>query len=336
MTEGTLKVYRFTLMQMLKNRSNKVVFGILLLAAALCIPGAGLFLGDRTAEVSAYVEISTVEDYLAGGSIDYDTRYGIQYAYSIIALIICVFSVTYIVRAIVEEKASRLVETLMTSVQPLALILGKILAVMTFIFAMLILTAAVLALSCIISSQFMDVSFVSGMLASAGIDADVLNAGADVPAVALVSLLLAYMLFSLIAGLAGAGCSNMDEIESANLAAMGMILAGYIIASIAAAFDGAARVFFALCPVISAFTTPAYYIFDDIGIGLVAVSWFIELVCIAGLLLLTGRVYDRLILYKGTRLKLGKILFMAAGPDRGGAAAVRAGKRRSGKGGGAK
>lgn len=58
MTKGTGKVYRFTLMQLVKNKSNLVVFGILFLLAALAIPVAGIFMGDGEAELSSYVEIS--------------------------------------------------------------------------------------------------------------------------------------------------------------------------------------------------------------------------------------------------------------------------------------
>ena len=197
---GAGMVYRFTLQQIMKSKSNRVVFGILMAAAALTIPVAGLFLGSRGGgEVSSYVDVSTVEEYLNGGRVGFDTRHGIQYGYSIVAMIICVFSVTYIVRAIVEEKVSRLVETLMVSVRPMALVLGKILAVMTFMFTMLLAVLGVFALSYTISGRLMDVSFVSHLLASMGISMELLRLGPGALLVALVSLVLVY---------SGAGCLN--------------------------------------------------------------------------------------------------------------------------------
>ena len=59
---------------------------------------------------------------------DMESRMAVTYAYTMAVMFLCVFSSSFIVRSVVEEKASKLVEVLMLSVRPLALILGKILA----------------------------------------------------------------------------------------------------------------------------------------------------------------------------------------------------------------
>lgn len=305
-------VYRFTLAQMVKNKSNRVVFGILILLSVLAIPIAGLLLGDSSSAVTSSVEISSMSDYLDSSHIGYETRTGVQYLYSILVLIICVLSTTYIVRSIVEEKASRLVETLMVSVKPLALVFGKILAVMTFMFGMLLLILAAAGLSWLISGQFMDVSFVANMLAAQGISGELLHLDAKVFVVAVISMILAYFLFSLISGLSGAGCSSMEEVDSANMAATGCILIGYLISCMAlGGFGDTVTIIMSICPVVSAFTAPAFYIFGDIGFVTVACSWLVQGACIAALLVVTARVYDQLILYRGSRIKMKQILSMA-------------------------
>ena len=103
------KVFKFTLTQLFKNKSNKIVFGILFAVLILAVPVASIFLGDGgAADVGGPAEIytyaDTLESYLENGPDDFDTRYAVQYGYSILVMIICVFSATYIVRAIVEEK----------------------------------------------------------------------------------------------------------------------------------------------------------------------------------------------------------------------------------------
>lgn len=317
---GLGQVYGFTLQQLIKNKANKIVFGGLLVAAAFIIPVMSLFLGDgNTGGEPLILEsgVFTVNEYLNGGQVGFDTRYGIQMAYSILTLIICVFSVTYIVRAIVEEKSSKLVETLMVSVKPLALVFGKILAVMTYMFALVLLLGAVFTVSYFISGQFMDVSFVGDSMASLGITTDVLNVGLETILVVFLSLILAYLLFSLIAGLAGAGCSNMDEIEGANMAAMGVILIGYLVSCMTLGAGDSATVFLAVCPIISAFSAPVFYIFGAIGMEILLLSWVIQLLVIGLVLLLTARVYDQLIMYRGSRLKMGRILTMAFGKETG-------------------
>ncbi|MBQ8562639.1 MAG: ABC transporter permease [Firmicutes bacterium] len=318
--QGVGNVFRFTLQQMVKNKANLIILVILLLVAVLAVPVGGIFLADESEPVmTSYVSVLTMEDYLDGGGLDEGTQYVIQYAYSIIVMIVCVFSVTYIVRAIVEEKVSRLVETLMVSIRPLALVFGKILAVMVFVFAQLVLLAGAAVLSYTVCGQFMDVSYVWDFLGSMGITAEALHLGAVEILILAVSLFLAYLFFSLLAGLAGAGCANMDEIEGANMAAMGAILAGYIVSAIGfAVSDGIWLYVMAICPAVSAFTAPVYYLFGDISFGVLAASWGVELVLIVVLLLITAKVYDQLILYKGSRMKLGRILAMAAFGQKGG------------------
>ena len=49
----------------------------------------------------------------------------------------------------------------------------------------------------------------------------------------------------------------------------------------------------------------------DIGWGLMLGSWAVQLALVLALYKLSGRVYDRLIIYTGRRIKLGEILAMA-------------------------
>ena len=106
----------------------------------------------------------------------------------------------------------------------------------------------------------------------------------------------------------------MDEIESANMSAMMAILAGYLVSCVGFGFSGGPlTLVLAICPVVSAFTVPVCYVFGDIGMGVVAVSWLVELFCVLVLLILSARVYDQLILYRGSRLKFRKILAMGTG-----------------------
>ena len=70
------------------------------------------------------IETASVSDVEEPERNDFSTRYWLQYAYAILVMILSMMSVSYIVRAIIEEKESKLVETLMVSIKPLALIAG--------------------------------------------------------------------------------------------------------------------------------------------------------------------------------------------------------------------
>ena len=145
---GTGNVFRFTLAAHLKNRSNIVSMIIMLVFAIVSAPvmalvSGGGFGGEQVELVnSAFsVQVVTESEYFSRESIAFETKFAVQYVYSILVMLISIMSASYIARAIVEEKASKLVELLMVSVRPLALILGKILAVMVFVFGLFVLMA---------------------------------------------------------------------------------------------------------------------------------------------------------------------------------------------------
>lgn len=75
--------------------------------------------------------VQSVSEYLEEKEDDFDARFGVQILYSVALLILCTFVSSFIIQKVIEEKASKLAELLMVSVQPLALLVGKILAVMT-------------------------------------------------------------------------------------------------------------------------------------------------------------------------------------------------------------
>ena len=150
--QGLNKVYKFTLYQLYKNKANLATFGIFIAVALFAIPVMSFFMGSGSTEgASFYTQVMTMDEFMGRDVVDTDSRYSIQYAYSILVMIVCIFAVTYIVRAILEEKSSKLVETLLVSIRSEDMILGKILAVITFIFSMVlsIIAAFVLSLSLI-------------------------------------------------------------------------------------------------------------------------------------------------------------------------------------------
>ena len=158
---------------------------------------------------------------------------------------------------------------------------------------------------------FRDTSFVAAQLKRWGLTSELLNLTFDVVLVVVISALIACITMSLIAAISGASCSSMEDMESANMTSTMIILACYMATVIAAPFGSSPAVFMSLCPFISAFAAPAYYITGDIGFMTVIVSWAIQAVCVGLIYKMSGKLYDSLIMYKGSRLKAGKIIKMA-------------------------
>ena len=242
----------------------------------------------------------------------------VQYGYSILAMILCLMSASYVIRAVVEEKDSRLVELLLVSVKPMALLAGKILAVMAFTFGWLLAMLAGFGVSCGLTAGLMGSGVLqkqlSGLLAAVPRVQDDLLQAAGVLLVLLVSLGLGYLTMSLIGGVAGACCSGMEEAGEATGPVMLLTMTGYLASCVVGAVSsGPVAVFSTLCPVVSIFCAPVQFAGGNVSFWLVLASWAIQAAVIWGLLTLASRVYAGLIVHRGSRVKLRELMSMAKG-----------------------
>lgn len=241
-----------------------------------------------------------------------EAGFALQYAYSIVVLILCTYSSTYIVRAVLEEKASKLVELLMVSVKPLALIMGKIFAVMAFMFIQMTGLLICFGLSWLISGFFFDTSVIEANLIN--IDLEFLAGGIGIgdALLILVSLALAYLTVSIVSGISGAACNSMEEADSAATAAMLLTLGGYLVSCVVGAIpEPTVAVVSSLIPVISVFCAPVQYLSGNIGLGTMLLSLVIQLVVVVLLFAFCSRVYSALIIHSGSKLKMKDIFAIA-------------------------
>ena len=253
-----------------------------------------------------------------GEEDSHEEGFWVQYGYSILAMILCLMSASYVIRAVVEEKDSRLVEMLLVSVKPMALLAGKILAVMAFTFGWLLAMLAGLGVSCGLTAGLMGPGVLqkqlSGLLAAVPrVQGDLWQA-AGVLLVLLVSLGLGYLTMSLIGGVAGACYSGMEEAGEATGPVMLLTMAGYLASCVVGAVpSGPVAVFSTLCPIVSIFCAPVQFAGGNVSIWLVLASWVIQAAVIWGLLTLASRVYAGLIVHRGSRVKLRELMSMAKG-----------------------
>ncbi|MBQ7944346.1 MAG: ABC transporter permease [Lachnospiraceae bacterium] len=255
-------------------------------------------------------DTDSIDGYLEDDN-KWGTQYMLQYAYSFVLMMVCTLSVSYIVRSVIEEKASKLVETLMVSIQPLALIVGKVLASMAYV---LIFMGAMLGgyvLSFYITGIFLEVGSLGDTLGNMGISLDLMNFTPISIIAFVVSLLLGYLTFSLIAGLSASGCSNMEESEGATLGATFLIIFGYIIACAAGATSAPVAVYISsLVPFVSIFCAPVHYLMGNIGLGALILAWVLQIVVVIALAVLCGKIYRSLIMHRGTRITWKQMLVM--------------------------
>lgn len=272
-----------------------------------CLRAAGL----SSRQLEALTASTGEEDF-------HEEGFWVQYGYSILAMILCLMSASYVIRAVVEEKDSRLVELLLVSVKPMALLAGKILAVMAFTFGWLLAMLAGLGVSCGLTAGLLGPGVLqkqlSGLLAAVPRVQEDLWQAAGVLLVLLVSLGLGYLTMSLIGGVAGACCSGMEEAGEATGPVMLLTMAGYLASCVVGVVpSGPVAVFSTLCPIVSIFCAPVQFAGGNVSIWLVLASWVIQAAVIWGLLTLASRVYAGLIVHRGSRVKLRELMSMAKG-----------------------
>lgn len=342
-TKGTGKVFRFTFAQIMKSKANLIGLLIFFAIAFFSIPvssvmgGSDMMEDDTVAVEEEGYYSETQLDYLKdkgvdeavlgilGSSMDSDagstvsdyldedelsmSSYSVQLGYIIIVFMCCVLSISSIIRIVIEEKASKLVDLLMVSVKPLALLYGKVLAELVYMLVTLLVTVAGLALSNILFSSkygsgFMGNLFANGVHLSAH--------SAYVAVVILVTALLGMLVFGLLSGLCGAGCSTIEESNSAMGASMILIFIGYFAAVIFLVAGGQTLMtIMSIVPPFSIFLMPTRVMIGKLGFGFVLLSWLCLVICIVLLLKLAASVYRGLIIYNGSPKKFRQILKMA-------------------------
>jgi ABC-type Na+ efflux pump permease subunit len=238
-----------------------------------------------------------------GDSFD-QNRFILGFVYAMITYMLVSMSVSYVVRAVAEEKSSKLVDMLMVSVRPLALVWGKILAAMCVVLAGIL----VIALGLTVSRTLLGVG--SEML-TGGVSIGSILSGLGLPALLsiLVSLVLGYLSFSIAGGIAGASCAGEEGVDSAVGSVTLFSMVGYL-AGIITGISGNRTLQYvvSLLPFLSCFTAPARYISGDIPFWVLLLSWVLQ--ALAALLLgrFCGAVYASLLIHRGEKVKLRQLL----------------------------
>ncbi len=241
-----------------------------------------------------------------------EVAFALQYAYSVIVLILCTYSATYIIRAVLEEKSSKLVELLMVSVKPLALIMGKIFAVMAFMFVQIIGLLLCMKISGIISGFFFDTEVMANALSDFDLEFIVNGLGIFDSVLILIALALGYLTVSIISGISGACCNSVYEADSAATTSMLLVLGGYIVSCVTGAIpDQTVSVVTSLIPVISIFCAPVQYLAGNIDLWVLLLSFVIQLGVVIVLFGFCARVYSALIIHSGSRVKMKELFAIA-------------------------
>lgn len=243
-------------------------------------------------------------------------KYWIIYFMTMLVLFALAFGGERVAMNIVTDKASKVMEYLLTSVKPMAVVVGKILASVTVLFIQLGLVVVSLVVSVIVNGLIF--SDGKGLAVPPALKRifNINNfAGLNVYNVLFAILILVggFIFFGLIAGLAGASVSKLDEIaEGVKMYSFTLVISAYVVlfCVIQGTYEGtsAMRYVIMFLPFTSVFIVPAMLITGYMTLIETIIS--LAVMC-AGLLLMikfVSNVYESMVYYSGAPLKLKDII----------------------------
>jgi ABC-2 type transport system permease protein len=234
---------------------------------------------------------------LAEGETDPVANYFTGLVISIIMFMMLMTPVQYIAMGVVEEKSSRIVEILLTSLKPWQLLGGKVIGLGVISLVNLVAMVGVgLAVS-----------------ASTGVLADLPPGTASAAVSTIGWWLIALVLFGTLAGGVGSLVSRQEEAGSVLTPLIMSLTLSYIgaIFTLNAPTSAFAQIL-SIVPPFSAITMPTRMAITEVPTWEIATAIALLALAAAGALALGSQLYKRSVLYTGSRLKLTEALRRAA------------------------
>lgn len=231
-----------------------------------------------------------------------------------------------IANSIVTEKSTRVVEYLMINVRPMALIVGKILASLLMVLIQFVIMGVCYSISAVLNLILFGSSTLEETLQNTMQEAEISTSAilqmlsqisfVDV-IVAIAIILCGVLFFSILAGLAGASVSKLEEVaEGMKLFQMAMIIGAYLgiglcIVLMLGGDNQAFTIICSLIPISAPFVVPACLLLNKVSMGVALISLALLLVVTGFLFSFTAKVYESMIFYNGSVMKLKDILQIA-------------------------
>jgi ABC-2 type transport system permease protein len=242
---------------------------------------------------------------------DYWFLYGVIFA----LLMITIMASSKIATSIVMEKSSKVIEQLLISVKPLAIVVGKTLATLVAVLIQFISIIVLAFVSNKITSNAM--SQQNGNVIENYINPEIVNnLGVDNILICLIIMALGIIFYSTLAALAGSTASRVEEMgESLSLFTIASLIGAYIGMGAAGSLMGMGDnpfVYFALIfPLSSPFILPGAVLLGKSSILITIISVILLIISIILLFNFTAKVYETLILHTGNRIKIKELFKMA-------------------------
>jgi ABC-2 type transport system permease protein len=241
-----------------------------------------------------------------------NSEYMFIYGLLFIVMMVNIMASTQIASSIVTEKSTRVSEYLLTSVKPLALMVGKITAMLSAVLLQMISLVAILVVSNKVSAALSDSN--SGSVLSQYLPKNIFqNLNIINFMFCLILIVLGMIFYATLAGLAGATVSRIEELSEGLMlftfiniigAYIGIGAAGVLMANGINGFV----IFAFLFPLSSPFILPGAILVGKASLPMVAAAIVLQVIFIILLFKFVAKVYETLILHNGNKIKIKELI----------------------------
>lgn len=268
------------------------------------------------------VKLESIED------IDKDEDEGAslmeESSLAFILFIICIMIFTMagenIATSLITEKSTRVIEYVLVSIKPLALVFGKIMAsVVTVVLQVVVFAGCGFASFKMFGGDSGNTGEMMGMLSL-----DSVGEGLSVPRVilAIVILVAGLATYTTLASLIGSTASKIEQLQETIMIYSMICVVGAYVAMVLLIKnfnpEAVLDMFILGFPLSAPFITPFFIVSGEVSILTGVIILLIQLITLALLALFVAKVFETLILYNGAKLKLKDLIgFARTGKQKG-------------------
>jgi ABC-2 type transport system permease protein len=199
---------------------------------------------------------------------------------------------SWVLMSVIEEKSSRVVEVLLSTMRPVELLVGKVsgIFILTVGHALSIIIAAVVALYSVNSALLSDIT--PARLAMSG-----------------VWMLMGYAVYAWMFAAAGSLCTRMQDAQSVMTPIMIPLIFGYIVGIGDASSGQVSQIsrMLSYFPLTSPFLMPLRIALNDVSALKIALSLFISICSIILLAFIAAKIYKRGVLQTSEKLSFKSV-----------------------------
>lgn len=233
-------------------------------------------------------------------------EYWFIYGLLFITLMITTISGPQVATSIVTEKSTRVVEYLLITVRPLALMVGKILAMLCAVLIQMVTMVVMLFVSNKVSATLSGGESTLSQLLPQDLfqNLNLINI-----LLCFVLVILGLIFYATLASLAGATVSKLEEVsEVLTLFTLTVMVGAYVglgaASTMMSASDSTFVTFALLFPISSPFLMPGAILVGKASLALAGIAIMLQVVFIILLMRFVAKVYETLILHNGNKIKL--------------------------------